>query len=150
MLSAYGASGQTVRALKLPQLQAYLAEQAQSKTVVVNFWATWCKPCVHELPFFEAAQKDFASKGVKIVLVSVDFSDELESRLAPFVKSKGLECEVILLDESNPNEWIDKVNKDWSGSIPVTLIFDKKSGFTKFHAGEFTPDELKKYIDKAL
>ena len=151
MLAASAAFGQTpVRALKFADLQSYMAAQAGQHTLVVNIWATWCRPCVKELPYFEQAQQIYANKGVKVLLVSVDFADELETKVAPFVKSKNMACEVVLLDESNPNSWIDRVNKDWSGSIPVTFVVDKNGAYKAFHVGDFTPEALNQYIDKII
>lgn len=95
-------------------------------TYVVNFWATWCKPCVAELPEFEALQKAHASEPVKVILVSLDFREDLEKRLIPFLNKHGYQCEVLLLNESNGNDFIDKIDPRWSGAIPATLITSRR------------------------
>jgi len=106
------------------------------KTYVVNFWATWCKPCVKEIPYFEKLQKDYRDLGVEVVLVSLDFPNRVEGQLLPFIEQQELKSQIILLDDPNQNEWIPKVDKDWSGAIPATLIFnaDKR----EFHEKSFT------------
>jgi thiol-disulfide isomerase/thioredoxin len=90
---------------------------------VINFWATWCKPCVKELPYFEALRDAHQQDKVKVILVSLDFPKQLESRLVPFVKERQLESEVVVLLDGKYNDWIDKVSTDWTGAIPATLFY---------------------------
>jgi thiol-disulfide isomerase/thioredoxin len=101
-------------------------------TYVVNFWATWCKPCVAELPDFEKLHLDYSSKKVKVLLVSMDFKEELEKRVKPFVVKAKYTCEMILLDEVNGNDFINKISELWSGAIPATLITKKNKSKNDF------------------
>ena len=112
---------------------------------VVNFWATWCAPCVKELPFFERMHEEFADANVKVVLVSLDFDDRLDNSLYPFIAKHNLQSEVIVLDDPKANQWIPKVDDSWSGAIPATLAFQ---GDTRvFKTGSFaTYEELKAFI----
>ncbi len=91
-------------------------------TYVINFWATWCKPCVAELPAFDSLSK---VSNVKILLVSLDFKEDLEKKVNPFLKSHNIKMECVLLDEINGNDFIDKIDKAWTGAIPATLIKNK-------------------------
>jgi len=117
-------------------------------TYLVNFWATWCTPCVDELPAFERIRKEYERKNVKVLLVSLDFPRQLDSRLVPFLEKHGIGSEVVLLDDPDANKWIDKVDPEWSGAIPATLIYNKSS--REFHEGSFTYDELKKKVELKL
>lgn len=92
---------------------------------VVNFWATWCAPCVKEFPYFDEAAKIYSGKKVKFLMVSLDFPNQIEKSLKPFVKSRTNLLQVVLLDDPKQNEWINKVNPDWSGALPATLIYRK-------------------------
>lgn len=92
-------------------------------TYVINFWATWCKPCLEELPYFEAFNNEMQEEKVKVVLVSLDFPKQLESKLVPFVQKQQLKSKVVVLLDGKYNEWIDKVSVDWSGAIPATYIY---------------------------
>ncbi len=117
-------------------------------TYVLNFWATWCKPCVKELPAFEKLNSDYKDKNVKVILVSLDFPERLTTGVVPFVKKYGLESQVILLDDDDANRWIPKVSEDWSGAIPATLIV--KNGTVKFYERSFTFEELEKELKTIL
>jgi thiol-disulfide isomerase/thioredoxin len=102
-------------------LEAHL-EQYADRTLVVNFWATWCVPCVKELPYFEEVTTTYEKDDVVVVLVSLDFSNQIDSRLKPFIEKHQLKSEVILLDDPDQNFWIDQVDPRWSGAIPVTIV----------------------------
>lgn len=100
-------------------------------TYIVNFWATWCKPCVAELPYFEQLHETYKNEKVKVLLVSLDFSTQIEKKLIPFMEKRQLKSEVVVLDDPDANGWIDKVDPKWSGAIPATIIFkgDKRGFF---------------------
>lgn len=116
-------------------------------TYVVNFWATWCGPCVKELPHFE--QLNSENKKVKVVLVSLDFKDQYESKLLPFLKKKSIASEVVLLTDKDYNAWLPQVDKDWSGSIPATLII--KNGKKVFAEKMFSSyEELNEYVNNSI
>ena len=61
-----------------------LLHKDNDTTYVVNFWATWCKPCVAELPYFEQLTETYKGQKVKVLLVSLDFSKQIESKLLTF------------------------------------------------------------------
>lgn len=113
---------------------------------VVNFWATWCKPCVAELPEFEKLHQTYKDKKIKVLLVSMDFVEELEKKLKIFLDKNKYTCEVVLLDEINGNDFINKISESWSGAIPATLITQKHKSKNKFHEGKLTLEMLEKII----
>ena len=102
-----------------------LFRQENDTTYIVNFWATWCKPCIEELPYLEQMNKAKTEKPVKVVLVSLDFPQHLESKLLPFVQKRKLISQVDVLLDGDYNSWIDKVSPEWSGAIPATYIYKK-------------------------
>ncbi|KGE87687.1 hypothetical protein IX84_14245 [Phaeodactylibacter xiamenensis] len=95
-------------------------------TYVVNFWATWCKPCVKELPYFIELSKKYADQPVRILLISLDFPAQLQSRLVPFVEEREIKPLVAVLLDGKYNDWIDRVSPEWSGAIPATLFYRGK------------------------
>jgi thiol-disulfide isomerase/thioredoxin len=120
--------------------------QTNSDTLyVVNFWATWCEPCIEELPAFEAINQEYKNQKFKMLLVSLDFNKQKEKKLIPFVIKNQLKAQVIHLNDPDANAWIEKVDTNWSGSIPATLVFtkDKRSFFEQ----SFTKEQLKNIID---
>lgn len=113
---------------------------------VVNFWATWCAPCVKELPYFETFSKENNHQKVKVILVSLDFEKQKDSKLLPFLKKKKITSDVVLLLEKDYNNWLPKVDENWSGSIPATLLI--KGNKRQFVEKEFeSANELKEYIN---
>jgi len=126
------------------ELEGYLAKSTAAITVV-NFWATWCKPCIKELPYFEEVEAKYDDQNVDVILVSLDFPDQLE-RLEKFIVNRNLKSEVILLDDSDANSWINKVDKSWSGAIPATIIYNENK--KSFYERSFTFQELEKEIEK--
>lgn len=119
-----------------------------SKVYVINFWATWCAPCVKELPYFEKLNSVYNNKNVEVLLVSLDFPHLYEKKLKPFIKERKLTSKVIALDDVDMNTWIPKINKDWSGSIPATIIY--KNDTSKFFEQSFTYEELEKEVEQFL
>jgi len=123
-------------------LESYL--DASDATVhVVNFWATWCKPCVKELPHFEKLRAAYMTDDVKVILVSLDFPDQIE-RLTKFIEKRNIRSEVVFLDDGNANSWIPKVDKNWSGAIPATIMYNDER--RSFHEQSFTYEELEKEL----
>ncbi len=136
-----------VRSVDFKVLESML-HQDNGKTYVVNFWATWCAPCVKELPHFEKLNEQYAHQNVEVILVSLDFPKMLESQLIPFVKKRNLRSEVIHLNDPKQNTWIPKVSQDWSGAIPATVIY--KDGQRKFYERSFTYNELENELKPFL
>lgn len=124
VLSSGNPEGKEIRVLNFDQLEPSL-HLSNDTVYLVNFWATWCAPCVAELPAIKAVEKKYSHKKIKVILVSLDLPAQLKSRLIPFVRTNQITSEVILLDDPNQNRWIDKVDKEWSGEIPFTMIYGK-------------------------
>lgn len=133
------AYSQNVKLINVDQLNERI-RIGKDSTYVVNFWATWCAPCIKELPHFEKLQAEYKSDKLVVLLISVDFKSKLSSSVIPFVKRKNLKNEVLLLNESSPQEYIDRIDPSWSGSIPATLFI--KGDKRKFVESEFTYEQL--------
>ena len=122
---------QTVSVYKIDELLKRIHNNSDT-TYIINFWATWCKPCVAELPEFEKFHQLHKTLPVKIILVSMDFKEDLNKKLIPFISKNNYSSEVVLLDEVNGNDFIDKIHTSWSGSIPATLITSKNKRRNEF------------------
>jgi len=136
-----------VEVYNFAELESFLKTHTD-KIVVINFWATWCKPCVKELPYFQELHDTFKNENLKVVLVSLDFPDKFESQLIPFIKKNKLTPQVILLDDPDENTWIQKIDESWSGALPATLIYSKSN--SAFYEQSFTKESLFKEIDEFI
>lgn len=126
-----------------------LLNQQDDKVYVVNFWATWCAPCVKELPYFEKINQDYKDQNVEVILVSLDFPKKKKTKLLPFVAKKNLQSKVVHLDDVNEQFWIADINEAWSGALPATLIYnkDKRKFFEKSFTQEELENEIKSFIN---
>ncbi|MCC2546259.1 TlpA family protein disulfide reductase [Hymenobacter sp. BT175] len=149
LLWSGAARAQQVSVIKFPELQKRLSRQNDT-TYVVNFWATWCAPCVKELPAFDQLSTTYAGKKVKVLLVSMDYASQLDKKVKPFVLRRELKSEVVLLNETDPNTYLEKVDPKWSGALPFTMIWNGKKSKRATFEREFTPAELTAEIKKFL
>jgi thiol-disulfide isomerase/thioredoxin len=135
--STFAQEANDLKVFDFEELQEYLPGD-ENQLVILNFWATWCKPCVKEMPYFQELSEKYASdESVLVILVSLDMESQLESRLIPFMKKHKLHPDVVVLDDPDANRWIDRVDPSWSGAIPATLFYkgDRRKFFQQsFHS----------------
>ncbi len=134
-------SQQAISAVKAGQLNDRL-NAATDTIYVVNYWATWCIPCVKELPALEKIQEQYKDKPVKVLLISFDFKEQYPEHLEKWVQQKQLKSEVVWMNESVPDEFIPQLNNDWSGSLPATTILYKRKAYRYFTEASVTYNEL--------
>ena len=128
------------------ELNAYIQNNSE-KPLVVNFWATWCAPCVKELPYFQKLHQE--NPNVKVVTVSLDFEKQVESKLKPFLKKKNYTFVTTYMADKKFNNWISKVDENWSGAIPATWIINGNKGL--FVEQEFASfEELNQFVNESL
>lgn len=126
-----------------------ILHQESDTTYLINFWATWCGPCVAELPYIENMVDKYKDKKYKSILVSLDFEKQIDSKLIPFLNKKNIQSEVVLLLDGKSSKWIDRVDPEWSGAIPITIIYNKDKRI--FLEQQFHSDaELQEIIDSFI
>lgn len=146
LLIAIEGKAQQAELIKLSQLQT-LIEEKSDHIKVINFWATWCAPCVKELPLFESLNQN--RKDAKVILVSMDIDlDPNPEKVYKFVVRKKVQSQVVILDERDPNSWINKIDKNWSGALPSTLFVNTVNGKRKFVEKEMHAGDLEKFIEE--
>ncbi len=147
LLSSFTIAGIKINDIKVEQLKQKVLKNNDT-LYVVNFWATWCKPCVQELPYFQASANKYKDKKVRTIFVSLNSMKEIAD-VEKYVANKQIKQEVLLLNETNPNIWINKIDSSWSGSIPATLFY-KNGKKLFFREGEFTQHELDSIVQTKL
>lgn len=141
---------------KAQKIEAYTSPQLMERVsnpdtmYVVNFWATWCAPCVKELPEFDNLAKAFADRPVKVLLVSLDFKEDYPGKVIKFINKKKLAHEVAWLNETDANAFIPQIDNSWQGSIPATLLIYHKNEYRNFFEGVIKAERLQMLIDKQL
>ena len=146
LVGSFATQAQDFKKIKLADLDKIVHPKGD-KIYVVNFWATWCRPCIKELPYFERLQKKYADKNVKVILLAVE---DAEQKVKIFIKKKKIQSQVYLLTDAKADQWVPKVDKDWDGAIPVTLFINGKTKKREFHMGDMTEAELNKKVESIV
>jgi|SRR4030095_2063881 len=125
-------------------------DNAKGKVLLVNFWATWCKPCVMEFPELIKLYNDYKEKGFELIFISLDVPEDIP-KLKPFLESNKVDFTTYLSTFTDPEELIDYVDKNWQGAIPATYIYDKDGNLKKSIIGKKRysdfESEIKTFLD---
>ncbi|MBC8045576.1 MAG: TlpA family protein disulfide reductase [Fimbriimonadaceae bacterium] len=137
---------QNFKPVQFADFEKFLAENNNDTLYVINFWATWCKPCIEELPYFEKLNAETQHEKIKVILVSMDTESRWGNALTEFIQKRNVQSEVRSFYNKKPIDWIDRISPEWSGAIPATLFLYK--GNKTFHEKEFTYEELQTIIQQ--
>jgi thiol-disulfide isomerase/thioredoxin len=128
-----------------------LKSSYSGNAILVNFWASWCKPCTEEFPDLIKIKNDFSDKGLRVVFLSLDFPEEFDSRLIPFLKASNVDFTTYFCNFKKPDEVMDYFDKEWDGGIPATFIYDRSGALRSKFIGsrdyDFFRNEIEKYIN---
>ena len=113
---------------------------------IFNFWATFCKPCIEEIPYFQQLVKKYDSAGVKLVLVSLDFAENYPGKIRDFAAKRKFTAPIKFLDETNADIFCPAVDESWSGVLPATLFVNNQNGYRKFYEEQISKEKLEKEI----
>ncbi len=149
LLGAAQGRAQAVSVITFDQLDS-LTQSTGDTLVIFNFWATWCTPCIAEMPAFDSLHRAYTGRKVRVVFVSLDFISQLEKRVIPFAGKRKFAPPIVLLNAPDPNSWIDRISPAWSGSIPATLVVNNAKNIRNFYEREFTFDELQSIIQPLM
>lgn len=142
-------TGQDLEYLKVPQLENILNSK-DNKLYVINFWATWCAPCIKEFPAFKKVSEEFSDQKVQFIMVSLDFPSQVNEQLIPFLKRNDVKLRVALMTDLDYDSWIDIVDPSWQGDIPATLVFNNVKKKRSFRPGAMDEAGLRNLINANL
>jgi peroxiredoxin len=127
-----------------------LRDSFKGQVLVINFWATWCAPCVAEMPEFVKLDAEYRNKGVRVIAISADDTTDLNTLVARFVREKKLVFPIYVQDTDDPQEMIDMINKDWPGTLPATFVYDKQGQLVLSRFGIIDREQLMTTVENAL
>ena len=148
-LFAAAAFCQNIPKMKITDIEKYIKSSAD-EVLVLSFWATFCKPCVAEIPSFISITNKYKSSHVKLLLVSLDLPSYYPAKILSFAKKHHLNTNIAWLNETNADYFCPKIDAQWSGSIPATLIINTKTGYRKFFEEEIAANVFEKELKKAM
>ena len=148
LTALYSVQAQNIRSVKITDLKNMYSKG--DSVFVINFWATFCKPCIEELPYMQSISKKYESSKVKLVMVSLDIPAWYPTRLQTFVRKNNMKGNIAWLDESNADKFCPVIDPQWSGAIPATLIYNAKTGYKKFVEEQYTPESFEAELKKAI
>lgn len=139
---------QTIEKWKIEDLEQYISKS--DNPTIVSFWATYCIPCLKEIPYFEETVKKHRNKGVKLLLVSLDFKEEYPDKISSFVNKRKFTSPVVWLDETNADHFCPKIDSAWSGVMPATLFINNKKAVHNFFEEEMPKEKFEEELKKIL
>jgi thiol-disulfide isomerase/thioredoxin len=120
---------------------------AEAKTpLIINMWATWCQPCVQELPYFQSEAAANATDSVQLLLVSLDFKEAFPNEISAFAAKRKIIAPILWLNETKADYFCPKIDSKWSGAIPATLFINNKTGYRNFVEEQLSHEKLKDEI----
>ena len=146
---AMACNSQTIQKMKMADVVRSFSNGSDT-VYVVNFWATFCKPCVGEIPYFINIAKRYEGQKVKLLLVSLDLPSYYPGKIATFVKQHHFNTNIAWLNETNADIFCPMIDQQWSGAIPATIIVNGKKGYKKFFEDEIKAADFEKELKLAL
>jgi len=147
--SARAVKPDPVRAVNAEEMQALLKRDGKHP-LLVNYWATWCDPCRDEFPDLVKIDRDYRAKGLDFIAISLDDLVDIKTAVPKFLLAMNAKMPVYLLNVADPEPAINMVDKDWSGAMPATFLYDNKGKVVYKHFGRVNPGELRAAIEKLV
>ena len=141
-------SAQTIKKIKIADLEQTIAQS--DHPLIVNFWATFCVPCVKEIPYFQSTVARYQGERVELILVSLDLPDYFPGKIASFAQGRGFTARIVWLDETNADYFCPRVDPKWSGGIPSSLLINNKTHYRRFFDRQLTEPQVEFEIKKML
>jgi len=139
---------QTIKKVKVTEVEEYIKNS--DHPIVLNCWATWCAPCVEEIPYFMETVKKYSDQKVELLLVSLDFAKSYPTKIQELIKKKNFEATFFWLNETNADYFCPKIDPKWDGTLPSTLFVNAKTGYRKFFGRPMTDRQIALEVSKLV
>ena len=120
--------------------------QQEKKPVIINLWATFCKPCVAEIPYFLRITDSVAGDKVDILLLSLDLANDYPKKISEFAAARGFKKPIAWLNETDANVFGPKIDSTWTGAVPSSIFINPRTGYRKFYEGELSPAQFREAL----
>ena len=140
------AHAQTIPSYKIDQLDSLIKNSKHP--MIINFWATFCIPCIEEIPYFIQKTKEFENQNVSLLLVSLDMEDYYPARITNFASKHNFTAPLAWLNETDADLFCPRIDESWSGAIPATLLLNPATGERKFVESELEEGQLEQLIEE--
>lgn len=118
--------------------------------LVLNLWATWCKPCLQEFPELLKLQREYRTKGLEVVFISIDDDLKAKQKVLAFLKKMKVMGTFYIKQTEDDELFINAVNPKWSGALPTTLIYDPSGRLVEMNVEQLNFFELEKIVKPLL
>jgi thiol-disulfide isomerase/thioredoxin len=140
--------GQEIKKVNITDLVTIM--DTSTVPTIINFWATWCGPCVKEIPWFEKLVNEMKEHNIKLFLVSLDFKTAYPNEIASFVKRKNFNSTILWLNETNADFYCPLIDKNWNGNIPVSIMINNKTKFKEFYNSQIPEPRLRLELQRLV
>ncbi len=134
-------SAEQLTPVAAPELRAALDEQ-QNRVVLLNFWATWCGPCLKEIPVLMELENELAAQGFRLVAVSLDEAAAAETQVRPFIEKWFPEFTTYLSLEADMDDMVSVVDRGWNEVLPTSYLIRRDGSVAKRIQGSYTKEEF--------
>ncbi len=142
------APAQEIKKIKITDLESYITKS--DHPLIVNFWATFCGPCIQEIPYFQSVTAKYKDRKVELLLVSLDLPDYYPAKISSFARQNNYTTPIMWLNETNADYFCPKIDKSWSGGIPSTLFINNKTQYHKFFERQLTEPQVELNIKEMI
>ncbi|MBC7887042.1 MAG: TlpA family protein disulfide reductase [Ferruginibacter sp.] len=149
LLVAFFTKAQTIPGWKISDVVNHYSKKTDS-VYVVNFWATFCKPCIAEIPYLQTISKKYEGQKVKLLLVSLDLPSFYPGKIQSFAKKNNFAAKIVWLNETDADHFCPLIDKKWSGSIPATIFVNPATGYKNFVESEMSEAEFERELKLAI
>ena len=137
-----------VEKIKVTDLESYIAHS--DHPLIVNFWATFCVPCVNEIPYFQDTVRQYKDQKVELLLISLDLPAWYPARIADFAKKSNFTARIWWLNETDADYFCPKIDPRWTGGIPSSLFINNATHYRRFFDRQLTEPQVGLEIRKML